>query len=172
MNKRETENGPLTESERIRLQVDVWKQVVQVQQHFNDLEMKIRSYGLTLMLGVLSAAAVAIREEARIEVFGLETSLASLIVLAGVIAWVGFYFMDVGWYHRLLKGAVDQGLALEKELAAHVPGIELATMIGKASPLKLGCWTLHSQHKAHVFYWLGILVLVVFLIGSHVANGA
>lgn len=88
-------------------------------------------------------------------------SLAALIVFAGLLAWLAFYFMDVLWYHRLLKGAVTHGLAVEariRSLAIH--GFELTTAIGNASPVQLGRRMLHSTDKAHLFYRFGAGVLV------------
>jgi FMN phosphatase YigB (HAD superfamily) len=40
--------------------LDLWKKTVDVQQHFNDLELRIRNYAVTLLVAVLGASAFAV----------------------------------------------------------------------------------------------------------------
>jgi len=137
---------------------------ITVQQHFNDIELRIRNYALTLLLAVLAGAGLAIREHESVHVLGKDLSLATVILFAGLIAWLLFYFMDAGWYHRLLVGSVAHAIELEKDLANYVPGIGLSQRIGKESPLKLGPVTLHSKHKIHLFYGVIAVVLIAFAV--------
>jgi hypothetical protein len=179
-----------TNHDLLKLRVEVWKQIVDVQKHFNELEMKIRNYALTLVLAVLGAAAVAVQEGVRLEVFGFGFSLASALLAAGTLAWLAFYFMDRHWYHRLLHGAVAQGISLETALAPDIPGIGLTTTIKAASPSSIGAvddpgatapgldaakergW--HSDQKLDAFYFLiaGILVLLALASIGAGTNGA
>lgn len=41
--------------------VDVWKKVVDVQQHFNDIELRIRNFALTLFAAVVGAGGLALQ---------------------------------------------------------------------------------------------------------------
>lgn len=35
--------------ENLKLKIDIWKTVVDVQKHFNDLEMKVRNFGILIL---------------------------------------------------------------------------------------------------------------------------
>src|SRR6266567_2070560 len=94
---------PPRSDEELDRAVEVWKTTVGVQQHFNDIEMRIRNYALTLLVGILAGAGVALKDKTIVQVAHHSVSLGSVILLAGLIGWLAFYFMDVAWYHRLLK---------------------------------------------------------------------
>jgi hypothetical protein len=156
--------------EKIRRGLEAWKVAVTVQQHFNDIEMKIRNYALTLLLAVFGAAGLAVREEAYISLLGLTVALGAVVLFAGLLVWMAFYFMDELWYHRLLLGAVKQAIELEKELQDDVPGIGLTNKIKDESALKWRWgdedYELRSTGKIRVFYWFiaGVLLLLAVLV--------
>lgn len=151
--------------------LEAWKVTVQVQQHFNDIGLRIRQMAITILAAALGIAATAFQANTPVIVGSVTTSLATMILAAGVVAWTAFYFVDNVWYHRLLVGAVAHGSQLEKELANHVPGIGLTIDIGLASPYVLfRRFELHSAHKMKAFYG-GIAVLLVVLMGAtHLAS--
>lgn len=134
-------------------------------EHFNDIELRIRNFAITLLTAVLGGAAVAFREGTRVHVFTIRVSLASLVLMIGLVAWMAFYFVDQIWYHRLLIGAVRHGEAVEKMLGREIPGIGLTRAISAASPYKVWRFTLHSKHKIQVFYYGigGFLILLAVL---------
>ncbi len=142
--------------------VEAWKTSVDVQKHFNDLEMKVRNFALTLATALVAASAFALKEKVCVELFGCTTSLAAVILLAAAPVWLAFYFMDVGWYHRLLIGAVKHGMWIERRAESILPELSLAGAISDASPLKIcRCLTLRSSCKIHCFYLGGFLMLVL-----------
>lgn len=167
-----------TMDETAKAQLEVWKTTIEVQQHFNDIEMKVRGLALTVLTATLGAAAVAVRDGTVIEVFGLGVKLGAAVLGAGLIAWCGFYFVDQVWYHRLLIGAVRHAQQLEDLLEEKVPGAGLTRAISDASPYpgQIGVWrakityTLHSRHKLSVFYGLVAVVLIVLSIGIQLGN--
>ena len=138
--------------------IEAWKVSVQVQQHFNDIEMKIRNYALTLLLAVLASAGVAFRED--------EWEVAIVVLAAGVLVWLLFWLMDELWYHRLLIGAVTNALEIESQLRDDVPGIDLSTRIKDASAIVLGKRKreFRSKHKIRLFYWGVAFLLIVLMI--------
>src|SRR5262245_28698375 len=111
------------EKDRAARSFEAWKVAVDVQKHFNDIEMRIRNYALTLLLAVLAGAGLALREHQAVILFGVEVSLATIILAAGFVVWVAFYFMDELWYHKLLLGAVKQAADIERALDVIAPGI-------------------------------------------------
>jgi hypothetical protein len=157
--------------EEIQWELEAWKVTVQVQQHFNDIELKVRNLALTLLVAVLGAAGLALREQAEVRILGGTTSLATVLLLAGAVGWGAFYFVDRIWYHRLLLGAVTHGRDIEKRLSSQVPGIGLTESISQSSPYKLWKrWELHSDHKIALFYSAIGALLVVFTVVAHFAT--
>lgn len=92
-----------------KVTVEIWKKIVDVQQHFNDLELRIRNFALALTGAFLVLGGYAIKESVFTKLFGQEVSVSSLIVLAAIVPLLAFYFMDKYWYHKLLEGAVNAG---------------------------------------------------------------
>ena len=157
-------------NEQIEHELEAWKVTVQVQQHFNDIELKIRNFALTLVVAVLGAAGFALREQAEVGLWGRTTSLATVLLLAGLIGWGAFYFVDRIWYHRLLLGAVTHGRSIEQRLVTDVPGIRLTEAISEASPHKIGKWEMHSDHKIIFFYSVIGSLLIVLSVLAHFAG--
>lgn len=128
------------EIERLKLVIDVWKKTVEVQQHFNDLELRIRNFALTLLVGILGGTAFAIQQGFRVTAGPYQLSLASLLLLVGFVAWVGFYVLDRHWYHRLLVGSVEHGQSIEDAHCSQLPELSLAHAISDASHVQMDNW--------------------------------
>jgi len=160
-------------NERLKIYVDIWKKTVDVQQHFNDLELRIRNFAITIMAGVLGLAAYAIKENLTTQLLNRQISLAAIVLVLGLLPWFGFYFMDRHWYHRLLYGAVHHGKFIEDRLGKVLPELALTESIGKYSPIRIWRWLkpdttwywknreMHSPQKINAFYSVGFLLLVL-----------
>ncbi|WP_367358427.1 hypothetical protein [Methanothrix sp.] len=143
------------------MQVEIWKKVIDVQQHFNAIEMQIRNFAVTILAGILAAAGLALREPKNIKIFNFIVSSASAILIGGIIVLLAFYFMDRFWYHRLLQGAVTQGERLENEIKKTLPEAALSQTIRAGSPVL----KIRSDRKIDIFYAIIILFLFVAAIG-------
>jgi hypothetical protein len=166
----EENSDGLTPKDRASLTVDAWKKVVDVQQHFNDLELRIRNLMVTLLgaavaaLGVTSAATGSRRFG--VELFGTEMSLQLPLLVASLILVAVFWGMDRLWYHRLLIGAVSEGARLEKLLdEQHVP-VALGSSISKESPVQFMGYRIHSSNKIDLVYLLPITLILVGIVLS------
>ncbi len=147
--------------------IDIWKKTIDVQQHFNDIELRIRNLAITLVVAVFGVVAYSMKEEMVVAVFGYTLPLGSLVLIGVLPAWLAFYFMDRYWYHRLLLGAVDHARDLEKSR----PELGLTGKIGKRSPLVFrGGFKMHSTRKVDVLYWVGGILLIVCSIAVYVAS--
>lgn len=178
----QAEPGPIT-PESLSALVEMWKTTVEVQQHFNDLEWKIRGLALTVLTGALGAGTLALREGSTLLIGSWRFSLASLVLVAGLLVWSAFFFVDGIWYHRLLTGAVKEGIRLEGTIGKALPGGgQLTTSIGDASPWpfparggdsdKQPWFTLHSKDKLKAFYaGIGALLLSLAL-AAHISVGS
>ncbi|GAB2978032.1 hypothetical protein LWP59_38945 [Amycolatopsis acidiphila] len=165
----------MNDEDLVKNYVELWKQTIAVQQHFNDIAWRIRQLALTALTFALGAAAVAAKDRTTIQLGGLEIQLSTTILIFGIIVWGSFYFVDQVWYHKLLIGAVKHGETLERALALYLPESGLTQEISKASPshIKIGLGrftptkriTLHSTNKLRIFYAAGgIAQLVVAII--------
>jgi glucan phosphoethanolaminetransferase (alkaline phosphatase superfamily) len=162
-----TELTPLpadTNDERIKEYIEVWKKTIDVQQHFNDLELRIRNFAITVLGAVLSGTALSLKEGLAVSLAHRRLPLAALLMLVALITWLAFYFMDRFWYHRLLYGAVAHGEKIEKRMRLVLPEIGLTQSIGAASPIKIGNWQIRTTLKMDLFYLTVAGLLLVLLV--------
>ncbi|MCP1415497.1 hypothetical protein [Paenarthrobacter sp. A20] len=145
--------------------VDAWKKTIEVQQHFNDLSWRIRALWLTALTFALGATFIAFKDGRSVELLGVgQKSPAVVVPILGLLLWLAFWFVDRQWYHRLLVGAVKEGLNLEKKLRDLGVDVALTKTIGDESPWNTWLGKMHSAHKLNFFYVLGGLPLVVSLL--------
>jgi pyruvate/2-oxoglutarate dehydrogenase complex dihydrolipoamide acyltransferase (E2) component len=162
-------------------QIEVWKKIVDVQQHFNDLELRIRNFAMIVTGAFLGLGGYAIKDGGAIGVLGAHLSVAGLVVLSAVLPLAAFYFMDRFWYHRLLDGAVEAGVEAEQELKALGYKVDLGTKISARSPFQLFGRTkkfwlfgsrdpkIRSGRKMDIFY--AILLLSLLIVASFLIFG-
>jgi hypothetical protein len=167
--------------DRIKLYVDLWKQAVDVQKHFNDIEIRIRSLALTVLTFAVGAAAVAIKDKTAVNIFRLDLHLSAVILFLGALLWLVFYFVDQVWYHRLLGGSVQYATTLEKEIAVLLgrdpaEGLTQQISLNSPYPFKMGLrghnlltWRIHSPVKLKIFYWIIAALLIAFGIAAQLA---
>jgi len=160
--------------------LDAWKTSMEVQQHFNDLELRIRNFAVTLLVTVIGAAAFALKEHYEVTFLGQRFMLAVAVLLAGILGWLAFYFMDRHWYHRLLLGAVFHTVDNIEKRHAPFPEIALSRRIGVESAIPMWKFKtprngqthwmeIHSSEKIDLFYASGLLflmILIALLLGS------
>jgi hypothetical protein len=159
----------LTANERLGHYIDLYKTTVEVQEHFNDIEWRIRGLALTVATFALGAGGVAARDGAKAGPF----SLGAFVVLLGLLLWYAFYFVDRWWYHPLLKASVEQGTRIEQEIQAALPAAGMTAGITAGSrytPSRLvrilsRRKVMHSDHKLTWFYRVGALAFVLAAIG-------
>ncbi len=89
-----------------QITIEAWKQTIAVQLHFNDLELRIRAFGLTAIAAILGLAGLNAENA--------NTNANTLILAAALVIWLAFFLMELLWYHPLLKAAVEHGEAIEK----------------------------------------------------------
>ncbi len=141
--------------------IEVWKKTIDVQQHFNDIEIKIRNFAITVLIAAMGAAGFALREKLGVSIVGIKVPLGSILMLAGVLGLIPLWFMDRHWYHRLLYGAVKHASSIEERHKRHFPEMGLSQKIKDESPVRLWRWNLHSTRKLDMFYCIIALLLIV-----------
>lgn len=146
--------------------VEIWKKIVDVQQHFNDLELRIRNFALIVTGAFLGLGGYAIKDGGFTNFWGNQISSAALIIGASLLPLCAFYLMDRLWYHRLLDGAVKAGIDAESELTNLGIKVGLGARISNASPFNLWIFgnKVHSRHKMDGFYGLLALAIIVLAV--------
>jgi len=144
-------------------QIEIWKKIVDVQQHFNDLELRTRNFALVVTGAFLGLGGYAIKDGGIINAFGFEVSIAGLVVFSAIFPLFAFYFMDRLWYHRLLDGAVRAGIDAESALKDLGYKVDLGSKISELSPFTL--WLtkkkIHSKTKMDIFYLMLVAALLI-----------
>ena len=97
-------------------------------------------------------AGFAAKANQKLEIAGHSMPFAALLLSVGLVVWASFWFMDRHWYHRLLLGAVRQGMKIEEKLETVLPEITLTESIKKESPTSFLGRTIRSHHRLDMFY--------------------
>jgi small-conductance mechanosensitive channel len=160
--KKEIPRFDPTTKQHIEWEVSAWQKTIEVQQHFNDIELRLRNLAVGVVLTVVGAAGLSLHRGIRVTIGGRQTLLAVWLLAAGLVAWLAFYFMDRFWYHRFLKGAVENSLEIEDRLSTLIPDLRLSHEIDDASPISLFGKKIHSTRKVDLFY--GLIAALLFLL--------
>jgi phosphoglycolate phosphatase-like HAD superfamily hydrolase len=150
------------DNDRIGFMLRIWEKTVDVQQHFNDIEMKIRNSAITVMAALLGATGFALKEHLVVRFGDFVVPIAASLLLTALLTWAAFYFVDEHWYHRLLYGAVRHGQKVENSLRGILPEITLTDSIGRQSPFKMFGWEVHSIAKMRLFYGTVGFAIIAF----------
>lgn len=177
---------PIDHAEHRALAVEVWKKVVQTQEHFNEICMKVRTLYATVIAVILSVYGAFLKEGGAVmHVSRVAVDPIVPISLALVLVTYLFYFVDRYWYHQLLLGSVAQGAFIEERWGGIIPELSMGAQITAKSAIDIShrpvvaslarlvvtdvrlktSKRLHSDAKIEVFYKpIGLLALAVFLL--------
>jgi phosphoglycolate phosphatase-like HAD superfamily hydrolase len=113
--------------------VETWKKIVDVQQHFNDIALKIRNLTLTVFTFILAGIGFLIKEDTIVTLFSKQIYIEAIFSFLGaLVIWI-FFFMDKYWYHKYLIGSVKQGSFVENKWHKKFSELGLSNAISKAS---------------------------------------
>lgn len=134
-------------------QLEVWKEVLRVQQHFNDLGMRVRALMVTIITLVLGATGVVYANSTAMRWGPWTVSLAAMVPLLGLVPTWALWRLDARWYHVLLGSAVDEAKRLEDELQQ----LNVHVRVGR----RVRTLHLRARSNLHVFYGTFATVLVL-----------
>lgn len=132
--------------------IEIWKQTVSVQQHFNDIALKIRNLAMTFLAAVVAGIGLSLKDKLSIDFIGVQIPVAIIICIGGIIIIQAFLFMDRYWYHQLLMGSVQYGEYLEKEYPHIFGQIGLTSQISASSKVNYNNKVISSSDKFTIFY--------------------
>ena len=142
---------------------EIWKSYEQIAMHFNDLIIRMRVQALGGVAAIVAIAGIVLKEPQGVAV---RWTLMGFAFLALIAFWAAVWALDRFYYTRLLYGAVDAILELEKQSQSRTrwKTIDLSTKIedrlrGKAHEKLLG---------PQLFYLIVTLALLLMMIGSFI----
>lgn len=93
-----------------------WETVITTQMHFNEMIIRARTTGVSVVMAVYGAAALSIGQypEKFFNIFGTQFHVSAAIILFGISLLAGIFCMDFFYYYRLLLGAVERGEEIDK----------------------------------------------------------
>lgn len=102
--------------------IEIWKQAIETQMHFAELSIKMRQIGLTLAGATVALAIVLYRTEQsfsfQLPGVGTLIPVGSVLCFSAALILYAARSIDVGVYHRMLRGAVRFNELYERELDA------------------------------------------------------
>lgn len=151
--------------------VEIWKKIVDVQQHFNDIGWRIRSLAITALTFTLGATFFGYLNAEPVQFCGFSFNPSAFVPVLGLTIWLLFWFADGIWYHRLLSGAGRAAGPVEEVLKAHGVEAGLSGAITEASHKPWLGFPMTSTLKLNVFYSAGTAILVLTSLAVLVMTG-
>lgn len=111
--------------------IRIWEKTVDTQMHFNEMSVKSRQLGFTFVAAALGIATLLLSRGAdfsilfptRHGIFHLHISV--LLIAISVIAIFAIKKLDLGVYHRMLRGAVTFGEDFEENHLKKILGLNM-----------------------------------------------
>lgn len=102
--------------------IEIWQRAIQTQMHFAELSIKMRQIGLTLAGATIALAIVLYRTKTDysfvIPCIDLVLPIGTILCVSAALILLAARTIDVGVYHRMLRGAVKFNELYEQELSA------------------------------------------------------
>jgi hypothetical protein len=151
---------------------EAWKEHQQIAMHFNDLLMRLRSQSLAAVGALASVAGFAFHGQETANATNWHALFAAFGALC--VFWVAIWILDFMYYNRLLLGAVNALVAIEKA-SAHgqttLTSLDLSIKIEEAVANKGEGAAGRNSVGRWLFYVLVFAVLVTGLLLSGFRSG-
>lgn len=106
------------------LKIEIWKRAIETQIHFAELSIKMRQIGLTLAGATIALAIVLYRTDSAysftVPGYDFLIPVGAILSLIAAVILFAAKIIDVGVYHRMLRGAVKFNELYEKSLDTDV----------------------------------------------------
>ena len=146
--------------------MEIWKQIIGVQMHFNDLCIRTRWLGSTIITTILGADLYSLdrgslRLQHKFYDYAINYDLSSLFALFAVIVWLGMKEFDQKYYYKMLLAAVEFGAMFEARGMSYfmISGKMLNQSISDYVPVYRANKTISRFYR-----WSMIVIIIVLLI--------
>lgn len=100
--------------------IEIWKRSIETQMHFAELSIKMRQIGITLAGATIALAIVLYRTDSgysfNVPYFDFLLPIGTFLLLSAAAILFAAKIIDVGVYHRMLRGAVKFNELYEQSL--------------------------------------------------------
>lgn len=143
--------------------VQRWRAVVDAQMHFNDMLMRTRSIGLSMVIAVYGAAIVSAGQypDSSVTFFDYRLHVGVGIFAVGMLLLVSLFLLDRCYYFPMLLATVDLGEEIERESGSAAQPIELKL----TQHISASVSRPRASFVLLVFYAVPFLVGLLFLSG-------
>jgi len=121
---------PMSEIEKHQQYIEIWSKAVETQMHFNEMQVKSRQLGLTFVAAALGVGIVLLSDgkdfafKVLIGQLHFQLHVSVLLVIGALLALEAVKLLDLGVYHRMLRGAVTFGEDFEANYLSKVFDLE------------------------------------------------
>lgn len=153
--------------EEKRLVLEEWKTVINTQMHFNEMIIRTRTTGISVVIGVYGAAALAVGQypQRLLNIYQWSFHVSVAIVLFGLLLLLSIGLLDYLYYYRLLMGAVERGEQIDEACRGWtVAGVSLLGMTTLISGKVSRCRAIVSLLVFYGFPFLAGLVSLTYLL--------
>jgi len=145
----------------------LWEKYEGIAMHFNDLLIRLRTQSLAGVAAV--SAVVGIFSKEGLGDIKLDWDIAQAIFFAMIWFWIAIWCLDMGYYNRLLNGAVNEIIELEKSTAGSFDGeINMSRSIEAQFNKPWWNHAKRSYDGVVMFYGIVMAVLVAGFFYAHV----
>ncbi len=153
-------------------QIEYWKQVIVVLTHFNDMCIRTRWFGLTVITTMFAGAALAMSQASPsyIDLLTLHIPISSVLFALAAIVCVALWQLDEKYYFKMLMASVEHAHAIEPAIVSAtggmVPDLTLTHQISKKVTLE------RAQSVARWFYGAPFVVSLTLVLLSFAYHAA
>ena len=155
------ENGNLKETELV---LKEWEVVITTQMHFNEMIIRARTTGVSVVMAVYGTAAIALGQYPKmfLVVSGFTFHVSAAIIFFGILLLWSIFFVDYFYYFRLLLGAVERGE--EIDAAYRDQAIGKTRLFGMTTLISRKVSRCRAVASLLIFYGSPFIAGVLFLI--------
>jgi len=97
--------------------VQRWRTVIDTQMHFNEMLMRTRTAGVSIVITVFGAAAVGLAQYPNrvIMMPGTTIHIAVVVIIFGLMLLTTLFVLDYFYFYRMLLAVVQHGEEIEAE---------------------------------------------------------
>jgi hypothetical protein len=94
-----------------------WRAALDTQMHFNDMLIRTRAAGMSIVVAVFGGAALAVEKfPQHVALFlGIDVHLAAIVMFFGLLLLFSLFVLDYFYYYRMLLAAVERAEEIEAE---------------------------------------------------------
>lgn len=93
---------------------NTWKKYENIAMHFNDLIIRLRTQSIGGIAALAAILGIFLTDKNGNNDITFNYGLASIALLLLILFWIAIWILDLRYYNRLLEGAVNAILILEK----------------------------------------------------------